>query len=361
MTFDEAMAFQADFCDGAGAPITARVCRALTAGLDRTTVTGRRVLDWPGNYIGDALPLRLVAPYHALFRSRECPELIPLFVVPAEAGTGCGKSTPLPQAAPASAGATDAEAIRAATAAHDGWIAGWLDGPPQTNEPARSATFMAALLVLADRFALPFELLEIGSSAGLNLLIDRYRYDLGGVRVGPADSPVLIKPEWRGASPPVADVRIDSVRGVDIAPIDVTDPAAAERLMAYIWADAPERTARVAAAIDMIAARPVDMGQGDAADWVEARLAEPQAAGTTRVLMHSVVWPYLDEARRSRIIAALEAAGARARPETPLAWLRMEWDSGHTPHRIRLKTWPGGEDRHLGSSHPHGAWIEWVT
>lgn len=331
MTFDEAMAFQAAFCDNSGAPITARACRALAAGLDRTSVTGRRVIDWPGDYIRDALPLRLVAPYHALFRKGQ----IAAFDAP--------------------------EAIRAATAVHDNWIADWLDGPPQTNEPARSATFMAALMVLAERFDLPFELLEIGSSAGLNLLIDRYAYDLGGSAAGPKDSAVLIKPEWRGNPPPVADVRIDSVRGIDIAPIDVTDPAAAERLMAYIWIDAPERTARVAAAIAMIGERSVDMVQGDAAEWVEARLAEPQAPGNARVLMHSVVWPYLDDGRRARIIAALEAAGTRATPDTPLAWVRMEWDSGHTPHRIRLKTWPGGKDVHLGDSHPHGAWIEWLA
>jgi hypothetical protein len=331
MRFVEAMTFQADFCAGGGAPITARACRALAEALDRTTATGRRVHDWPGDYIRDALPLRLVAPYHALLR----------------AGKIASFETP--------------EAICAATAAYDGWIAPWLDGPPQTNEPARSANFMAAMLVLADRFGLPFDLLEIGSSAGLNLLIDQYRYDLGGVTAGPDTSPVFIKPDWRGDAPPAADIRIDCVRGVDIAPIDVTDPAAAERLMAYIWVDAPERSARVEAAIKMIGAQPVDLVQRDAADWVEARLAEPQAAGTCRVLMHSVVWPYLDSDRRARIIAALDLAAARATADTPLAWLRMEWDDGHTPHRIRVKTWPGGDDRHLGNSHPHGAWIEWLA
>ncbi len=259
MTFDEAMTFQAEFCEAGGAPITARVCRALAAGLDRSTATGRRAIDWPGDHVRDALPLRLVAPYHALFRGRR----IAAFDTP--------------------------DAIRAATAAHDGWIAEWLDGPPQTNEPARSATFMAALMVLAARFGLPFELFEIGSSAGLNLLVDRYRYDLGGSTAGPPDAPVVIAPDWRGPAPPLAPVRIERVCGVDIAPIDVTDPAEAERLLAYVWIDAPERLSRVAAAIEMIHARPVDMAAGDAADWVEAQLAEPQAAGVCRVLMHSVV------------------------------------------------------------------------
>jgi hypothetical protein len=331
MTFDEAMEFQAVFCDGAGAPITARVCRALAAGLDRSSITGACVLDWRGNYIADALPLRLVAPYHALFRSGEIASFDTI------------------------------EAIRAATAAHDNWIATWLDGPPQTNEPARSATFMAALLVLAKRYSLPFELLEIGSSAGLNLLIDRYRYDLGGVTVGPADSPVLIKPDWRGAPPPVANVRIDRVRGVEIAPIDVTDPAAATRLMAYIWADAPERTSRVEAAIRMIEENPIDMVQGDAADWVEARLVEPQAPGTTRVLMHSIVWQYLPPETQTRITAAMESAGAAATPDHPLAWVRMEADAGRKAIELHVRAWPSMDDTRLAGTHPHGAWIEWAA
>ncbi|UVO55382.1 DUF2332 domain-containing protein [Sphingomonas sp. SUN039] len=331
MTFDEAMTFQAEFCEQGGAPVTARVCRALAAGLDRTTATGRRVHDWPGNRIADAMPLRLVAPYHALFRKGA----IPAF--------------------------DTVEAIRAATAAHDDWICGWLDGPPQTNEPARSASFMAALLVLADRFGLPFELLEIGSSAGLNLLIDRYRYDLGGSVAGPERSPVLIEPAWRGSPPPQADVRIASVRGVDIAPIDVTDPAAAERLMGYVWIDAPERIARVEAAIRMIRERPVDMVQGDAADWVEARLTEPQATGSARVLMHSIVWQYLSPGGQARITAAMEAAGAAATRDRPLAWVRMEADTERKTIQLHMTAWPGGQVEHRAAVHPHGAWLEWLA
>jgi len=331
MTFDEAMQFQAEFCERSGAPVTARACRALAAGLDRTSATGRRVHEWRGDYIRDALPLRLVAPYHALFRQGRI------------------------------AAFDTADAIRAATAAHDDWITAWLDGPPQTNEPARSATFMGGLLALAERYRLPFELLEIGSSAGLNLLIDRYRYDLGGVTAGPSDSPVLIKPDWSGNPPPEADVRIDSVRGVDIAPIDVTDRAAAERLMAYIWVDAPERLARVAGAIRMIDAKPVDLIQGDAADWVEARLAAPQAAGSCRVLMHSIVWQYLPAATQVRIAAAMETASAAATFERPLAWVRMEPDNTREGIEVHLRAWPGLPDTQLARSHPHGAWIEWLA
>lgn len=339
MNFAEAMEFQAVFCDGAGAPITARACRALATGLDRTTATGCRALDWRGNYIADALPLRLVAPYHALFRTGSVPALDALFT---------------------NEGADDTAAIRIATAMNDAWISDWLDGPPQTNEPARSATFMAALLVLADKYALPFEVLEIGSSAGLNLLIDRYRYDLGGVITGPADSPVLIKPEWRGRPPPSAQVRIKSVRGVDIAPIDVTDSAAATRLMAYIWADAPERTRRVETAIRMIGSQPHNLVQGDAADWIDARLAEPQSAGTVRVLMHSIVWQYLPAQTQSRVTAAMAGAGALATTDFPLAWIRMEPDATRQAIDLQVRAWPDLGNMRLAGAHPHGAWVEWT-
>lgn len=331
MTFEEAMAFQADFCAQGGAPVTARVCRALAAGLDRTTMTGRRVIDWPGDRIADAMPLRLVAPYHALYRRGQI------------------------------AAFDTAEAIRTATAAHDAWIVPWLDGPPQTNEPARSANFMAALLVLADRFGLPFELLEIGSSAGLNLLIDRFRYDLGGVTAGPEDASVTIRPAWRGPPPPTASVQIGNVRGVDIAPIDVTDPAAAERLMAYIWVDAPERTTRVEAAIGMIATQPVDLVRADAADWIETRLAEPQAPGTCRVLMHSIVWQYLPARTQARITSAIEAAGAATASDRPLAWIRMEPDYVRRGIEVHARAWPDLPERQLARTHPHGMWIEWLA
>jgi len=213
------------------------------------------------------------------------------------------------------------------------------------------------LLVLAKRFGLPFELIEIGSSAGLNLLIDRYRYDLGGVVVGPGDAPVTIAPEWRGRPPPVADVRIASVRGVDIAPIDAADPDAAERLLAYVWADTPERSARVEAAIAMIRERPVSLEQGDAADFVEAQLASPQAPGTMRVLMHSIVWQYLPPATQARITAAMERAGAAASAERPLAWVQFE--NGWTRH-VGVRCWPeGAPEVELAKAHPHGTWIEW--
>lgn len=330
---------QQGFCETMDAPLTGRVCGALADVLDDTTEAGRRVLGWSGNAIEDALPLRLVGGLRALALRGVAPDLAALFE---------GRGDPLP-------------ALAAALREHDAALLPWLDGPPQTNEPGRSAALMLGLMAVARTFGLPLDLLEIGSSAGLNLLIDRYAFDLGSTRLGPPKSPVLLVPEWRGEPPEPAEVRIASARGVDIAPLDLTDPAQAERLRAYVWADHPDRYARLDAAIAMFVSNPPQLERGDAADWVEARLAEPPRAGHARVLMHSVVWQYLGADRHVRIRAALDAAGAAATPDRPLAWVRLEPNRDLARHEMRATLWPGGTETLLARAHPHGRWIEPVT
>lgn len=331
---------QAGYCDAMAAPVTARVSRALGRALDRDTATGRRVLDWAGEPVADALVLRLVGGLHALHRAGRDPDVSRVF-----AGE-----------------VTAAAAVEAALArtvhANDATLLAWLEGPPQTNEAARSAGLMTGLLHVAAALGPRVEVLEIGSSAGLNLLIGRMRFDLGGVPAGPEDSPLLIRPEWRGPPPPRADVRVERTRGVDIAPVDVTDAAAADRLAAYVWVDAPERMARLQTAIAMVREAPVPLEQGDAADWVEARLAEPQEAGVTRVLMHSVVWQYLPAHGRERIRAATSAAGERANAERPLAWVMMEPNRDLHRHEVRVRCWPGEAMALVALTHAHGAWVE---
>lgn len=339
-----ALRWQADYCFRSGSPIVGRVCAALAEMLDRSSLTGRRALDWPGNPVTDALPLRLAAPFHALQRSGRAPAL--------DAVYGGGADLTQTRAA-----------VGSAIAAHDAEIAGWMDGPPQTNEPGRSGVLMAGLLALAEAYPgiESLEILEIGSSAGLNLMIDRYGFDLGGVRVCPADAAIRIVPEWRGAAPPDTPRAIVSVRGCDIAPIDLSAPGQAERLLAYVWPDQPERLTRLEGAIAQALKHPPRLEQGDAAGWLKAQLESPQREGQARVLMHSVVWPYLPRETQAEITALMAAAGQRASRSRPLAWVTYEWGPEREPHELRLRTWPGSEtSRLLANAHPHGAWIEWL-
>ena len=332
---------QAGYCAAMAAPITAQICTALGQALDRSSRVGQRVLDWAGEPVADAVALRLVGGLHALHRTGCDPALSRVFE---------GDANALPRV------------LREVIARHDAALLPWLDGPPQTNEAARSAGLMTGLLHLTERYGPRVEVLEIGSSAGLNLMIGRYHFDLGGVRSGPADASVRIAPEWRGVAPPRAPVEVIGAHGVDIAPVDVADPAQAARLEAYVWVDAQERLARLSAAVREVRAYGVDLVQGDAADWIEARLALPQDAGVTRVLMHSVVWQYLSAASRARIAAAMASAGERATAERPLGWVMMEPNRDLHRHEVRVRGWPGDTPMALVAlTHAHGAWVEGLT
>lgn len=335
----ESFRIQAAYCEAMAAPITARLCSGLAEGLTRDTAVGTRTLDWPGEPVADALALRLVGGLHALHRRRADPELSAVF----EGRTVEGV----------------AAVLQGVLRRHDAALLPWLDGPPQTNEAGRSAGLMTGLLHLAERFGPRVELLEIGSSAGLNLLIDRFRFDLGGTVAGPTDADLAIVPSWRGLPPPQVPVDIVAVRGVDIAPVDLADPAQAARLEAYVWVDMADRLARLEAAVAMIRARGVALEQGDAAGWVEARLAKPQEEGVTRVLMHSVVWQYLAREDRERIRLAMAAAGALATPERPLGWVMMEPNRDLHRHEVRVQAWPGDTPMELVAlTHAHGGWVE---
>jgi hypothetical protein len=346
----EAIAWQADHAEKAAAPCTARVVRAQLAILDTRTELARRIREWPGLSLEDALPLRVAAGFHWLCLTGGDRRLEPVY-----AGE-----------------LTDQAAIDTLVGAMavewDVKLVPWLDHPPQTNEAGRSASFVAALLWLSSRIGprpstglrTGFEMNEIGASAGVNTMIERYRYDLGGVTVGPVESPMSIRPEWRGAPPPGGEVQIVAIRGCDLAPIDLSDPAEALRLKAYVWPDAEERMGRIEAATRLAADKPPLLERMDAATFVEERLEAPQAASVTRVIYHSIVWQYLPEAARRAITAAIEQAGSRATAERPLAWIRLETNRESFRHELTVRFWPGGDEPVLlAEAHPHGAWVEW--
>jgi len=219
------------------------------------------------------------------------------------------------------------------------------------------------MLWLADRGLPPrFECLEIGSSAGINLMIDRYRYDLGGVTVGPAGPVMSFTPEWRGPPPPNRQIEFAFLRGCDVAPLDLTDPAQALRLTSYVWPEHAVRFERIEAAIAAAKAKAPDLVKMNAADFVEQQLALPQAEGTTRVLMHSIVWQYVPEDQQQRIARAMEEHGRRAGPDRALAWIALEADRTLLQHTLTVRYWPGGADpRQIAAAHAHGAWVEWLA
>lgn len=335
--------FQAQHCAHHGAPITASIVRAMLPLMAGDTAVARRVRDWPGLPLEDAMPLRFAGGLHHLHLIGAELRLAPLYA-------GALSEQP----------AVDA-LLAAVVADHDAALLPWFDGPPQTNEAGRSASLMAGLLWLAQRRGPRFEISEVGASAGINTMMERYHYDLGGVTAGPAASPMQIRPDWRGAPPPAGSIEIVEIAGCDVTPVDLSDPAAALRVKAYVWPDAPERLVRMDAAIQLAAQRAPDLVAADAADWTRLRLARPQAAGVTRVIQHSIVWQYLGDERRAAITAMIEAAGAAATAERPLAWQMLETNRATFLHELTVRHWPGDGAPHvLGNAHAHGAWVEWL-
>lgn len=337
---------QADHILHNDAPVTARIVLAQLAILRSDTLCGHRMVNWPGKPLEDAMPLRLAGGLHHLQLTGAETRLAPIYA---------GEVTDQ----------AEVDAIVLAVARdHDERLLGWFDGPPQTNEAGRSAGIMAGLLWLAERLGPRFELIELGASAGINTLMDRYGYDLGGVKPGPQNSPIQIAPEWRGPPPPDFPVEIVSIEGCDLSPVDLTDPEAALRLKSYVWPENAARLARVDAAIALAAERKPKLEQADAGDFVARQLARPQDQGVTRVLFHSIVWQYLPPETRQRIEDAMEEAGRSATVDRPLAWIMLETNRQTFQHELQVRYWPGqgesgGDWALLGQAHAHGAWVEW--
>lgn len=324
-----------------GSPFTAALCNAADRRLDRRTEAGRRILEWPGDPDGwaDGLPLRLCGGLHALVRRGDAPEL-----------ARCYPPHPVPDEQelwPAIERTLDQPELLP-----------WLDHPPQTNEVGRANALMSGLLVVSATYGKPIWLYELGASAGLNLLLDRYGYDLGGTLAGDPDSPLQMKPLWKGPPPPAAAVTIAERSGVDIRPMDPLHDR--ERLLAYMWPDQPRRIAQLETALQVAATDAPRIEQGDAADWLDANLGLDPEPGVARVVMHSVAYQYFDPAVQQRVARRVSEAGARATGEGPLAWLRFEKEAGEPQTTLRLTLYPGGEDRLLARCQAHGSAIEWL-
>jgi hypothetical protein len=232
---------------------------------------------------------------------------------------------------------------------------------PQTNEVGRSSALVGGFLTVARELLPKVRLLEVGSSAGLNLRFDRYRYEQGGSGWGPPDSPVVFADLWQGGTPPF-DAPLDVVdrAGCDLSPIDPASEDGRLTLLCYVWPDQLERFTRLRAALDLAPTLPVPIEQRDVNDWLDARLATP-TPGVATVVFHSLVWWYFPEATQAGMVERLERAGALATEEAPLAWLRLEPTGGNLSGRgpLRLTTWPGGAERDLAECSFHLGPITW--
>ena len=176
----------------------------------------------------------------------------------------------------------------------------------QTNEPARCATLLPALASLRP----PLALLEAGASAGLCLLPDRYGYDYGSCRIDGSPGAPVLTCRCEGPVPlPARPVEVVWRAGIDINPLDVTDPDDVRWLSCLVWPGEGDRAERLAAAIDLARRDPPRLVRGDLAE----RLAETAAGApkeATLVVFHSAVLVYVSPRRRAEFARLVAALGA---------------------------------------------------
>ncbi len=238
----------------------------------------------------------------------------------------------------------------------------------QTNEVGRCVQFVPAL-ALIERTQGPLAMIDVGASAGLNLLLPHYRYEyLPGGTVGD-ESTVHLRCATRGEPPVPARLPvIAAAAGLDMSPIDVHDADAVRWLEACVWPDQLDRFQRLVAAIEIARRHTPDVRRGDAVEDLGALVDELGALGHP-VVTNSWVLNYLNSDAQQRYVDALDAIG-RSRDlswviaESPAQTPALPVPTSPEPEDITVLsavTWRAGERsvHRLATTHPHGFWLHW--
>lgn len=332
-------------CNSMGSPFYGDLLGRMAGDVAAGGPVGRFLADRLDSTYEDAVPLRFLGGIHRLVLAGQAPELAARF--PSVGGDGdAGRAWP---------------AVQGTLETHGDAVRDALTRPPQTNEVGRSASLVGGFLVVARDYGLPLRVLEVGSSAGLNLRFDRYWYEAGVDTFGDPRSPVRFAGLWDDGRPPFdAPVTVVERRGCDRDPIEAGTENGRLTLLSYVWPDQTERFATLRAALDVARDFPVTIDRADIPAWLAEQL-RPPATGRATVVFHSITWQYLTDDERAAAEAELASAGARASRDAPLAWLRLEPSADRSHPELRLTTWPGGNERLLAHCHYHLGPMRWVA
>ncbi len=231
----------------------------------------------------------------------------------------------------------------------------------QTNEPARCATLLPVLA----RLPQPLALLEVGAAAGLCLLPDRYAYDYDGhPRIRPSVSSAASAPVFRcraGGGTPVPEHNVEVAwrAGLDLHPVELTDPAEVAWLEALIWPGEDYRIPLLRAACEIARPDPPLVIAGDLRFDLPT-LAAQAPRDATLVVFHTAVLAYVRDSQD-------RAAFARSVAELDAVWIANEGPQnipGVSEHVLQER--PEGDDFLLcvdgqptAWTDGHGTWIDW--
>jgi hypothetical protein len=228
----------------------------------------------------------------------------------------------------------------------------------QTNEVQRSWVLLPLLLRVAQRMeAEAFDLVELGPSAGLNLVWDRYRYRYQTGRWGREDALLSFEGEERRAVPAdllALEPKVRSRIGIDRSPIDVTTDDGARLLRSFVWAGQDDRMRRLDQAIEAVRVDPPELVRGDYVEELPEVLAG-QPTDALTVVFQTASFGYIGDDGRARVRAVLEEAGE----QRPLALISTGKPRDGEDWGLRIVYWPGGEREFAGHADFHGSWLQW--
>ena len=344
---------QADACGRLGSPLYAALLHRVAEDVTAGGPCAEALAGYEGAAGPDAIALRLLGGVHALVLTGRAPALAAYY--PSAGGSFAPADREEP-AGPAAAW----PAFRSAVAANLPWVRDWLTRPPQTNEVGRANLLITGLLRVLPAGPLPVRLFELGSSAGLNLLADRFRCTAGAFAHGPADSPVQLRGAWQDAPPgwlPAAAAAHPALdfterHGCDLTPIDPASSDGALALRAYVWPDQSARTARLDGALELAAKHPVDVRAVGAAEFLRGVTVQP---GALTVVWHSIMRQYVPKDEWHAVEGELARLAGAGSTEAPFAYIAFEPRRSGSEHRFVLTVRAGdGPEEVLAEAVPHG-------
>ena len=233
----------------------------------------------------------------------------------------------------------------------------------QTNEVGRCAVLVPAFeLVARQARNRPLALIEIGSSAGLTLLWDRYHYQYNKSRqCGNPNSPVQVDCQLRGEKPPPVPNRFPEIAsrlGVDLNPVDLDDPESVQWLRALVWPEHQKRAKQLELAIQMAKHEPPQIVRGDAFELLPS-LIDRVPGDTQLCVFHSFTLSLANGKPREKLELMLAKASAKRR----LFHVSFEWPKNSETPLLSLSSLSNGENREkvLAKCNAHGEWLEWLS
>lgn len=230
----------------------------------------------------------------------------------------------------------------------------------QTSEVQRCALLLPAINLISQETNHPnLALVDVGSSGGLNLLMDQVYIEYSdGTILGTSQSLLHLQCESRGLKlPNFNTARIATRIGVDLNTVNLLEASERQWNLALIWPDQLERIERVQMALKILEKNSIIFHQGNANDVLAKVIAEiPQ--DQIVCVIHSFTLNQFSKEDRENFDLLLSAESKNRE-----IWrVSLEWIGTPNPELIisQYKSGQKMKSQKIAECHGHGDWISWL-